>query len=169
MPERVFTWVNLSKLCLINGPENDRLYSSAPLEKDDLEQRLEKKLNDVKSLNNHINNIIEIITYFKDKNNKFKKKYKKYKTISIIIKSFETIVIIATTSSSITFSPTGIGLIAVPISTATACGLSISNKVLNEMIINKYIKYKKHFENDQQTIKSFKKFDRKFFTKYYNR
>ena len=55
----------------------DRLYPSAPLEKIDLEQRLEKKLNDVNSFNNHINNIKEMITYFKDKNNKSKKKYKK--------------------------------------------------------------------------------------------
>ena len=45
----------------------DRLYPAAPLEqKIDLEQRLEK--NDVKSFNKHINNILEMITYFKDKN-----------------------------------------------------------------------------------------------------
>ena len=35
----------------------DRLYPSAPLEIIDLEQRLEKKINDVNSFNNHINNI----------------------------------------------------------------------------------------------------------------
>ena len=54
----------------------DRLYPSAQLEKDiNLEQRLEKKINDVNSFNNHINNIKEMITYFKDKNNKSKKRY----------------------------------------------------------------------------------------------
>ena len=47
----------------------DRLYPSAPLENIDLEQRLEKKLIDVNSLNNHINNIKEMITYLKEKNN----------------------------------------------------------------------------------------------------
>ena len=47
----------------------DRLYPSAPFEKNiDLEQRLEKKLNDVNSFNDSINNIKEMITYFKDKN-----------------------------------------------------------------------------------------------------
>ena len=52
----------------------DRLYPSAPLEKNiDLEQRLEKKLNDVNSFNNHINNFKDLITYFKDKNSKSKK------------------------------------------------------------------------------------------------
>ena len=55
----------------------DRLYPSAPLENIDLEQRLEKKLNDVNFFNNTINNIKEMITYFKDKNNKSKKNYKK--------------------------------------------------------------------------------------------
>ena len=41
-------------------------YPSAPLEKEDLEQRLEKKLNDLSFFNNHINNIKEMITNFKD-------------------------------------------------------------------------------------------------------
>ena len=51
----------------------DRLYPSAPLENSDLTRRLEKKLNDSNSFNNHINNIKEMITYFKDKTNKSKK------------------------------------------------------------------------------------------------
>ena len=54
-------------------------------------------------------------------------------------------------------SLTGIGLIVIPISTATACGLSIGNKVLYEIIVNKYNKYKKLYERDQETIKSFDK------------
>ena len=136
--------------------KTDKLYPTAPiLENIDLEQRLEKKLNVVKSFNNHINNIKEMITYFKEKNNKSKKKYKKYKTITTILKSFDTFVIIATTSSSITLSLTGIGLIVIPISAATACGLSNGNKVLYEIIINKYNNYKEQYEQDQQTFKSF--------------
>ena len=141
--------------------KTDRLYPSAPFENIDLEKRLEKKINDVNSFTNHINNIKEMITYFKDKNNKSKKKYKKFKTLTTILKSFDTFVIIATTSSSIALSLTGIGLIAIPISTATACGLSIGNKVLYEIIINKYNECKKLYERDQQTIKSFDKLYRK--------
>ena len=102
-----------------------------------------------------------MITYFKDKNNKSKKKYKKYKTITTLLKSFDTFVIIATLSSSITLSLTGIALTAIPISTASACVLSIDNKVIYEIIINKYNKYKKQYERYQQTIKSFDKFYRK--------
>ena len=55
----------------------DRFYPSAPLENIDLEKRLEKIINDVNSFKNHVNNIKEMITYFKDKNHKSKKKYNK--------------------------------------------------------------------------------------------
>ena len=141
--------------------KTNRLYRSEPLENIDLEQRLGKKLNDVDSFNNHINNIKEMITYSKDKNNKSEKKYKKYKPITTILKSFDTFVIIATTSSSITLSLTGIGLLVIPISTASACVFSVGNKIIYEIIINKYNKYKKQYEKDQQTIKSFDKLYRK--------
>ena len=120
--------------------KTDRLNSSSPFEckNFDLEQRLEKKLNDVNNFNKHINNIKEMITNFKDKNNKSKKKNRKYKTITTLLKSFDTFVINATTSSSITLSLTRIGLIAIPKATATACGLSVVIKIIYEIIINKY-------------------------------
>ena len=140
----------------------DKLYSSAPLlENIDLEKRLEKKINDVNSFNNHINNIKELITYFKDKNNKSKKRYKNYKTLNTILESVDSIVIIAATSTSITLSITGIGLIVLPVSAGIACTLSLVNKILHKIILNKYNKYKKQYEKDQQTIKSFDKLYRK--------
>ena len=121
----------------------------------------EKKLNDVNSFNNFINDIKEKITYFTDKNSKSKKKYEKFKTLTTILESFDTFVIIATTSSSITLSLNEIGLIAISISTSTACGLSIGKKNIYEIIINKYNKYKKQYERDQQSIKSFDNLYRK--------
>ena len=131
----------------------DKLYPSAPLlENIDLEKRLEKKINDVNSFINHVNNIKEMITYFKDKNNKSKKKYKIYETLNTILESVDSIVIIAATSTSITLSVTGIGLIVLPISAWIACTLSLGNKVLHKLIINKYKKYKKQYERDQQSI-----------------
>ena len=136
------------------------MYPSAPLENIDLEQR-QKKLNDANSVNNQINNIKEMITHFKDKINKSKKKYKKFQTITTMLKSFDAFVNFATTSTSITLSLTAIGLIAIPISTSTACGLSIGNKVIYEIIINKYNKYRKQYERDQQIIKSCDKLYRK--------
>ena len=102
-----------------------------------------------------------MISYFKDKNHKSKKKYKKYKSLNTILESVDSTVIIGATSTSITLSITGIGLIILPISVGIACTLSLGNKVLHKLIINKYNKYKKQYERDQQTIKSFDKLYRK--------
>ena len=149
------------ELYYINGAKHKKaIPPAAPLENIDLEQKLERKMKDVNSIDNH-NNIQEMITYFKDKNHKSKKKNKKYKILTTILKSFDTFVIIATTSNSITLSLTRIGLIAIPISIVTACRLSIGNKVIYEVIINKYNNYKKQFNKDQQTIESFDKIYRK--------
>ena len=126
-----------------------KLYPSAPLlESIDLEKRLEKKINDVNSFNNSINNIKEMITYFKDKNNKSKKRYKNYKTLNTILESEDSIVIIGATSTSVTLSIAVVGLVILPISAGIACTLSLGNKILHKMIINKYIKYKKQYERD---------------------
>ena len=140
----------------------DRLHPSAPLlENIDLEKRLEMKIKDVNSFNNHIKYIKEMITYFKDKNNKSKRKYKNYKTLNTVLESLDSIVIIAASFTSITLSVTGIGLIILPISAGIACTLSLGNKVLHKLIINKYNKYKKQYERDHITIKSFDKLYRK--------
>ena len=142
--------------------KTDKLYPSAPLlENIDLEKRLEKKINDVNSFNNHISNIKEMITYFKDKNNKSKKRYKNYKTLNTVLESIDSIVIITSTSTSITLSVSGIGLIVLPVAAGIACSLSLGNKILHRLIINKYNKYKKQYERDQNTIKSFDKLYRK--------
>ena len=151
-----------SNFYYINGKNFDRLYPSAPLlENIDLEKRLEKKINNVNSFNNHVNNIDEMIKYFKDKNHKSKKKYKNYKTLNTALESVDSINIIGATSTSITLSFTGLGLNILPISAGIACTLSLGNKVLHKLIINKYNKYKKQYERDQQTIKSFDKLFRK--------
>ena len=127
--------------------KTDRLYPSAPLlENIDLEKRLEKKINDVKSFNNHINNIKEINTYFKDKNHESKKRYKNYKTLNKILESVDSIVIDGAISTSISLSITGVGLIILPISAGIACGLSLGNKILHKLVINKHNKYKNNMK-----------------------
>ena len=84
-----------------------------------------------------------------------------YKTLTTILKPFDTIVTTATTTSSTTLSLTGIGWIARPISTVTACGLLIGNEVIYEVILQKNIKYKNQYEKYQQPIESFDKLYRK--------
>ena len=81
--------------------------------------------------------------------------------MNTVLEYVDSIVIIGATSTSITLSITGVGLIILPISGGIACGLSLGNKVLHKLIINKYNKYKKQYERDQNTIKSFDKLYRK--------
>ena len=56
-----------------------RLYPTAPLKNNDLEQRLEKKIKIVNSFMNSIKSIKKMITYFKNKNHKSKNKLKNIK------------------------------------------------------------------------------------------
>ena len=102
-----------------------------------------------------------MIQYFKDKINKPKKGYKNYKTLNTILETVHTIVIIGATSNSLTLSVTGFGLIILPKSAGIASTLSLGNKVLHKLIKSNYNKYKKKYERDQQTTKSFDKFYRK--------
>ena len=89
---------------------------------------------------------------FKDKNHKSKKKYKSYKTLTSKLKSVDTVVNIGATTTFVTLSVTGVGLIVVPISAGIACTLSLGNELLRKIISNKYIKYKKQYQKDQKTI-----------------
>ena len=52
-------------------------------------------------------------------------------------------------------------MIVLPISAGIACALSLGNKILHKLVINKYNKYKKQYERDQNTIKYFDKLYRK--------
>ena len=66
-----------------------------------------------------------MITYFKRKNHKSIKKYKNFETLT----SIDAVVFIGTTTVSVTFLITGVGLILVPIFAGFACALSLGNKV----------------------------------------
>ena len=102
-----------------------------------------------------------MITYFKDEKNKSKKRSKNYKTLNTILESLDSFTIIGATSTSITLSITVVGLIIAPTSAGFACTLSLGNKVLHKLTINRYNKNKKQYKRDQQTIKSFDKLYRK--------
>ena len=59
-----------------------------------------------------------MITYLKGEYHKSKKNIKKYEVVSNIFKTVDTFVILATTSTSVTVSVTGFGLIVIPIQLA---------------------------------------------------
>ena len=53
------------------------------------------------------------------------------------LKYFDTIVIIATKTPSPTLSLTEFGLIVIPILSSVACGLTFSNRIINEIVMQK--------------------------------
>ena len=81
-----------------------------------------------------------MIIYFGDRNRKSKEKYKIYKTLNAVLESVDSIIIIGATSTSITLSITGIGLVILPKLAGIACSLSLGNKVLHKLILNGYNK-----------------------------
>ena len=100
-----------------------------------------------------------MITYFKDRNHKSVKKFKKYKILTTILKSFDIFGIIVTTTTSSTLSLTGFGLIVIPIPTGIASRLTIISKVKFEIVMPKNNKHKKkQDERKRQTIQAFNKF-----------
>ena len=61
------------------GKKTRRLYPYIPLENNNLERRLEKKLGDVNCFINSVNKIKKMVCYFKDENFQSKKQYKNIK------------------------------------------------------------------------------------------
>ena len=66
--------------------------------------------------------------------------------LTTMLNSIDTFVYIATTTSSITLSLKKIGLRSTPFSAAAACGLSIGNKIIFEIDMQKCNKYKNHYQ-----------------------
>ena len=75
------------------------------------------------------------------------------RTLHTILKSFDTYVITATTSTSVTFSVTGIGVIVLPKWNGVACGLTINNKTVYEVIMQHWNIHKNFLMRAQRTIK----------------
>ena len=100
---------------------NTKLHPSVPIAPfTNVEWRLEKKTNNIKNFKTSINNLKEVIIYFKDENRRTKKGYKNYKVLPSIFETIDNFVIIATTSSSATLTMTSFGMPVIPISTGIA-------------------------------------------------
>ena len=78
-----------------------------------------------------------MITFFKDKAHESKKN-KNFKTVNTILESLDSSINFGATLTSKSLSITGISLIILPISASVAFTLSLGNKVLHKLIINKY-------------------------------
>ena len=93
---------------------------------------LDMRLKEINSFNNSIQNI-------KDNHEakKYKKKSKQYKLINCLIQSIDGVSVLGVSSTCVTLSVTGVGLVVVPIASSIGAGLCIISKLLGEYLKRK--------------------------------
>ena len=98
---------------------------------------LDLRLKEINSFNNSIQNIKDIQNFYNHEAKKYKKKSKTYKIINELIQSIDGVLLLGVSSTAITLSVTGVGLIVVPIASGLGAGVSIISKILNEYLRRK--------------------------------
>ena len=102
-------------------------------ESDNLDMRLKEK----NSFNNSIQNIKDIQNFYNHEAKKYKKKSKQYKLINCLIQSIDGVSVLAVSSTCVTLSVTGVGLVVVPIASGIGAGLCIISKIAGEYLKRK--------------------------------
>ena len=116
---------------------NEKLYPSLQQQVDSLEQHLNIRLKEINSFNNSIQNIKDIKNFYNHEAKKYKKKSKQYKLINCSIQSVDGVSILAVSSTCVTLSITGVGLVVVPVASGIGAGLCIISKFLGEYLKRK--------------------------------
>ena len=121
-----------------------------------LNKRLQSELQKVSSFNNSIQNISLMVKYYELEENKYKKKYTKYKLINTIINSTDGLILLGTTSSSVTLTITGVGFIVVPINAGVGCATGILVKICSSCSKKREQNYKLAYAIIQKTLDDFR-------------
>ena len=116
---------------------NEKLYPSLQPQVDSLEQHLNLRLKEINSFNNSIQNMKDIKNFYNHETKKYKKKSKQYKLINYLIQSVDGVSILAVSSTCVTLSITGVGLVVVPVASGIGAGLCIISKLLGEYLKRK--------------------------------
>ena len=116
---------------------NKKLYPSLQPQVDSLEQHLNLRLKEINSFNNSIQNIKDNKNFYNHEAKKYKKKSKQYKLINCLIQSVDGVSILAVSSTCVTLSITGVGLVVVPVASGIGAGLCIISKLLGEYLKRK--------------------------------
>ena len=96
---------------------SEKLYPS--LQQD---QNLDLRLKEINSFNNSIQNIKDLQNFYNHEAKKYKKKSKIYKIINSLIQSIDGVSVLAVSSTCVTLSVTGVGLVVVPIASGIGAG-----------------------------------------------
>ena len=138
-------------------PTASLMIPSAPYDVESMiNKQLQNELQKVNSFNNSIQNISLMMKYYELEENKYKKKYTKYKLINNLINSLDGIIVIGTTSASVTLSITGVGIIVVPITAGVGCATGILVKICSSYLKKKEQNYKLKYAIIQKTLDDFR-------------
>ena len=98
---------------------------------------LDMRLKEINSFNNSIQNIKDIQNFYNHEAKKYKKKSKQYKLINCLIQSIDGVSVLAVSSTCVTLSVTGVGLVVVPKASGIGAGLCIISKIAGEYLKRK--------------------------------
>ena len=98
---------------------------------------LDLRLKEINSFNNSFQNIKDIQNFYNHEAKKYKKKSKQYKLINCLIQSIDGVSVLGVSSTCVTLSVTGVGLVVVPIASGIGAGLCIISKIAGEYLKRK--------------------------------
>ena len=98
---------------------------------------LDLRLKEINSFNNSIQNIKDMKNFYNHEVKKYKTKSKTYKIINALIQSVEGVSVLAVSSTCVTLSITGVGLVVVPVASGIGAGLCIISKTAGEYLKRK--------------------------------
>ena len=98
---------------------------------------LDLRLKEINSFKNSIQNIKDIQKFYNHEAKKYKKKSKTYKIKNGLIQSIDGVSVLAVSSTCVTLSVTGVGLVVVPIASGIGAGLCIISKIAGEYLKRK--------------------------------
>ena len=98
---------------------------------------LDLRLKEINSFNNSIQKIKDIQNFYNHEAKKYKKKSKQYKLINCLIQSIDGVSVLGVSSTCVTLSVTGVGLVVVPIASGIGAGLCIISKIAGEYLKRK--------------------------------
>ena len=100
-------------------------------------QNLDLRLKEINSFNNSIQNIKDVQNFYNHEAKKYKKKSKIYKLINCLIQSIDGVSVLAVSSTCVSLSVTGVGLVVVPVASGIGAGLCIISKIAGEYLKRK--------------------------------
>ena len=95
------------------------------------------RLKEIKCFNISIQNIKDNKNFYNHEAKKFKKKSKTFKIIHALIQSVDGVSVLPVSSTCVTLSITGVGLVVVPVASGIGAGLCIISKIAGEYLKGK--------------------------------